>query len=120
MELRGAEVRIQPRESAAPGIEATRKGDFYPRCVPACRCNPGTSGDYDRWEGTRAESVRLVRLDRVPGERTVLRGSHFLPWLRSRSSVSDAFVAALDRRPSPEAAGKFDTLFRGEITSRKV
>ena len=63
--------------------------------------------------------MRLVRLDRVPGERTVLRGSHFLPWLRSRLSVSDAFVAALDRRPSPEAAGKFDTLFRGEITSRR-
>ena len=48
MELRGAGVRIQPREPTGHGRELPERG-LHPLSMPASRCIPVTNGDYGLW-----------------------------------------------------------------------
>ena len=111
MELRGAEVRIQPRETTGPGRRHP-KGRRPSRVPPPSRrCNSATSGDRGRWGALALSRCVVIRIPTQrlyvakTTDRTVLRGSRSLPWVRSRARVSDAFVPALAPRSSREKAG---------------
>lgn len=112
MELRGAEVRIQPAR-----VDWTRAAT--PERATSVRSSAAVSSVQFRhvrrpWPvgGTLALS-RCVPFALActfacvgpSADRTVLRGSRSLPWVSSRTRVSDAFVPALAPRPSREQAG---------------
>ena len=111
MELRGAEVRIQPRETTGPGRRHPKGRRPSRAPPPSRRCNSATSGDRGRWGAlalSRCVPFALActfACDGPSADRFVLRGSRSLPWVRSRARVSDAFVPALAPRSSREQAG---------------
>ena len=98
------------RLTGGPGerLRSKERRLFPEKC---CRCNSATSGDRGRWGAIALSRCVPFALARTfacvgpSGDRTVLRVSRSLPWMRSRPRVSDAFVPALAPRSSREQAG---------------